>query len=439
MKPRYFDEPDKDKKDRFKHQIEDIIHKLTKGEEDFDFEIYFSEVLHRKAGFDVVIANPPYGLVFDTAVKAKYESSYPAFKRNNDLYVAFYQRGVTLLKQGGALTYISPNTFLNGDYFQKLREFLTTATRLRKIWDYKSIPIFDDPTVFVCVLTCTRVQSVAMPYHVDLNIATGSTSSFEASGFYIAGPTEKAFKNPNLILERIATNRTFAELDLHFYVKDVGFNYWTEGRGKTRGKNSIGDRVFYKGEQLHKQDMPFLKGRNVHRWYLEEPNNFLRHNFERLLDKADTLRYSAEFLGQVPKIVYRQTANTIIAATDSGGHYLDKTVHLIVPRQSWNTCPANLLLALLNSKLFAFFYSYLSQETEGRAFAQVKTTYIKKLPIPVSIPCNEIVSIVPRILAAKGRNAAADVSALEREIDQLVYALYGLTSEEIKIVEAAAK
>src|SRR5262249_26688258 len=141
LKPCYFDEPDKHKKDRYKQQIEDTIHELTNGKEVFDFEIYFSEVFNKKGGFDVVVANPPYGIVFDSSTKAKYESSYPAFTRNNDLYVAFYQRGVQLAKLGGQLTYISPNTFLNGDYFKKLRLFLTSSTKLRKIWDYKSIPI----------------------------------------------------------------------------------------------------------------------------------------------------------------------------------------------------------------------------------------------------------------------------------------------------------
>src|SRR5262249_17224384 len=60
LKPRYFDEPEKIKKRRYKQQIEDTIHELTNGKEAFDFEIYFSEVFHRHGGFDVVIANPPY-------------------------------------------------------------------------------------------------------------------------------------------------------------------------------------------------------------------------------------------------------------------------------------------------------------------------------------------------------------------------------------------
>jgi hypothetical protein len=187
LQSRYFDEPDKERKDDYKQQIEDTIHELTNGKEVFDFEIYFSEVLSRTGGFDVVVANPPYGIVFDSAIKAKYESSFPTFIRNNDLYVAFYQRGIQLSKPGGQLTYISPNTFLNGDYFKKLRLFLTSSTRVRKIWDYKSIPIFDDPTVFVCVLTCTRTEKAATPYSITLNIAVNSASSFQS-----------VFRSPNL-------------------------------------------------------------------------------------------------------------------------------------------------------------------------------------------------------------------------------------------------
>ncbi|MCZ7638620.1 MAG: N-6 DNA methylase [Verrucomicrobia bacterium] len=355
LKPLYFDQTDSSKKSNLKHQIDQIIHELTNGKEAFDFEIYFSEVFHGKGGFDVVIANPPYGIVFDRILKAKYESAYPTFKRNNDLYVAFYQRGVGLSRQRGHLTYISPNTFLNGDYFKKLREFLTAATVLRKVWDYKSVPIFDDPTVFVCVLTCTKDRATATPYHVSLHVAASSATSFQTTAFQITGASEEPFKSLNPILQRSLRRRGFAELDSHFFVKDVGFNYWTEGRGKTRGQNSIGDRVFYAGQQLNERDMPFLKGRDIHKWHIQEPSNFLRHNYERLLNDADTLRYSSEFLSLKPKVVYRQTANTIIAAIDSAGSFVDKTVHLIVPRQNWNACSPRLLVALLNSKLFAYF------------------------------------------------------------------------------------
>jgi len=202
---------------------------------------------------------------------------------------------------------------------------------------------------------------------------------------------------------------------------------------------SIGDRVFYAGVRKNKHDIPFLKGRDISRWSFQEPSNYLKHDYEKFLKEADTLRYSPEFLNQKPKIIYRQTANKIIAAIDPDGHYLDKTVHLIVPKVTWKVCPATVLLGLLNSKLFGYIYSYLSQETEGRAFAQVKTTYIKKLPIPSQSSGDRIGSTVTRIIEAKRRNPSVDVGTLEREVDRLVYGLYGLTPDEIRIVEGSNK
>ena len=72
-----------------------------------------------------------------------------------------------------------------------------------------------------------------------------------------------------------------------------------------------------------------------------------------------------------------------------------------------------------------------------RAFSD----YMEQIPIP-AMPSQQrkpVERLVERILSAKQRDAGADVSALERELDQLVYALYGLTPEEIKLVEGSAK
>ena len=98
------------------------------------------------------------------------------------------------------------------------------------------------------------------------------------------------------------------------------------------------------------------------------------------------------------------------------------------------------LLGVVNSKYIAHAYNKLVREA-GRVFPQVKITHVKKLPlaIPSKPKQEEIASKVKSILAAKRKNPAADTSALEREIDQQVYALYGLTPAEIKIVEDASK
>ena len=75
-------------------------------------------------GFDVVIGNPPYMLVFEEKMKLFLEQSYPEFKRNNDLYVAFFNLGFSILSVNANFSFITPNTFIKGDYFKSLRNFL---------------------------------------------------------------------------------------------------------------------------------------------------------------------------------------------------------------------------------------------------------------------------------------------------------------------------
>jgi adenine-specific DNA-methyltransferase len=96
-------------------------------------------------------------------------------------------------------------------------------------------------------------------------------------------------------------------------------------------------------------------------------------------------------------------------------------------------------IGLLNSSLLNFYYREISQEG-GRVLAEVKPQRLRSLPLADSSPATRstITELVRRTVAAKKKNPAADTSGLEREIDQQVYALYGLTPEEIKIVESAS-
>jgi len=173
LKSVFFDEIDGVEKRRLKGEIDGIIGELTGGQ--FDFELCFSEVF-RQGGFDVVIGNPPYGIVFDTIVKKKYDEVYPTFARNNDIYVAFYEKGFNILINKGILAYISPNTFLNGDYFKILRKHITCHSIIREIFDYKDLKVFKDPTVFVCVFIGSKNININYPYQVILKAFSPSTT-----------------------------------------------------------------------------------------------------------------------------------------------------------------------------------------------------------------------------------------------------------------------
>lgn len=396
-----------------------------------------------KRGFDIVIANPPYGIVFDKTFKDYLVKSHPSFKRNNDIYVAFYSRGIQLVRPTGLLTFISPNTFLNGDYFDKLREELLSITNLENITDYKNLNIFADPTVFVCVFICRKLDQKVNSQSYTHRIADGSVDKYK-SAIVELGQTNNKFKPINALLEKALLSKDSDIIDNLFFVKDVGFNYWTVGKGKKRDGDSIGDRILYSGVQLNSDDIPFLKGRDVERYSIEKPTNYLRHNYLDLLRENDVFRYSQNFLEISPKIIYRQTSNKIVATIDKLSMCLDKTVHMIVSKPANTKLDLRYLLALLNSSLFNYFYNYISQETDGRTFSQVKTTYIKQLPIKIidresqQIFINEvenIFSFTNSLVNKKDDSVSNPTRSIEYKIDQMVYELYGLTEEEIKIIE----
>jgi hypothetical protein len=145
-------------------------------------------------------------------------------------------------------------------------------------------------------------------------------------------------------------------------------------------------------------------------------------------------RWGAEYWREFeqPKIVFPDIASTPQFAWDDAQTYLVNTSYiLLAPRWA---------LGVLNSKAVLWFYCSISNAIRG-GYLRFIAQYVSQIPIPPATPSQqkEITALVDNILAAKQADPSADVTALEREIDERVYRLYGLTPEEIKIVEEDAR
>jgi len=132
------------------------------------------------------------------------------------------------------------------------------------------------------------------------------------------------------------------------------------------------------------------------------------------------------------KIFLRQTSSDIKAMLDTEKYYCQNSAFLVFSE----TIDLKFLLGLLNSKLIDFYYKNNNPQ-EGKVFAEIKPSVIKSIPLPEYSDKQQksIINLVDKILSAKKENSAADTSDWEREIDLLVYSLYGLSEEEIDVVE----
>lgn len=392
----------------------------------FEWRFEFPEVLNDDGdfvGFDVVIGNPPYLIVFDEKIKSFLEQSYPEFKRNNDLFVAFFKLAFSLLKANANFAFITPNTFVKGDYFKSIRTFLSNEKQLEEIIDFGNVIIFEGVNVF-CAITSASNKLPSKKWLLK-------TDLYKPKGYIESNSSDFILKNA--VISRLDKLPKF---DSYFLIKDVGFNYWSEGRGKVRG-GSIGSRVFYNGERANENDIPYIKGGDIQKYSISFSNNYLKYNWKSYLEENDTFRFSQELMERVPKIIYRQTSNKIVAAIDFNKNFNDKTVHIVVNKEE-NDFDLKAVLAILNSKMINYFFQSFKEE-EGRAFAQVKTVDIKNLPfvIPSKAIQIELALLVNQILLLKSQDNSANTTDLENQIDQLVYQLYELSEDEIKIIENA--
>jgi type I restriction-modification system DNA methylase subunit len=459
------------------------------GEKAFNWQVEFAEIM-ANGGFDVVLGNPPYRIIFDEIDKTYLSKKYNSFKRNNDLYVAFFCQFINLVKDGGMSGLITPNSYIRGEYFTELRQLLIHY-QLNEIVDFGNKIIFVDANVYAAIAIIKKdLAETGWIMKSDLDKIKG----------YVA-PKKEQF---------IAHNGTFSKLALYpkfnayFLVKDVGYNYWSVGRGKTRGEGSIGDKVFYSGTQKSPTDTPYLKGTQVNKYAVSQPINFLRHNYSSFLNEGDTFRFSADILATNPKLIYRQTASNLIGAIDYNSYHVDKTLHTIIAKPEFEKAiDLRYVLALFNSKLLHWYYNILTEEA-GRAFAQVKIIYVKDLPFmyapfeeqqPFIQKAEQILALNKTLQSVSGKfmkrfianfpiknttgkladfylydfkiflaelkkqkielelrvqdvwqdyfdDCGAEINAVrqqiaqcEGEINRLVYALYQLTAEEIKVVE----
>ena len=93
----------------------------------------------RAGGFDAVIGNPPYGIVFDEVEKPYLEGLYPAFRRNNDKFVAFMDQSINLANERGLFSFIVPNTYLRGPYFDNLKKRILQMCTIHQIVDFQVV------------------------------------------------------------------------------------------------------------------------------------------------------------------------------------------------------------------------------------------------------------------------------------------------------------
>lgn len=168
---------------------------------------------------------------------------------------------------------------------------------------------------------------------------------------------------------------------------------------------------------------------------LEKPDSHGSTNMlEQLQNREDQGKYFWELRScaywqefEAPKIILGIFMISPTFAFDDCAFYHNNALHMIAGANKF-------LVAMLNSSTAWWFLRSICTDLQG-GYLQAYQENLSQIPIPTTENVSNIEKLVDKILAAKGSNSAADVSAFESEIDQHVYKLYNLTNSEIQIIE----
>lgn len=399
------------------------------------FDAHWMFGIALKEGFDLIIGNPPYGAELAPHVRQHIDWLYSHQNTRADTYLLFIERAYHLLKHKGFLTYIVSNTWLPSLTFQKFRRFLTSSFSWRSLLVVRT-KIFSavvDANVFLF-----EKSKPKRDWSFPVNFFTKEGIQFAHELPWIGvpkngDPINVVFspESQNLFRKMKAYSRPLKDIaDIYNGVKP-----FEKGKGKPpQTAQTMRDKPFVVeggARPSGKHWMPLLRGSLIHRYTTFWNNDSWIKYGEWLAAPRDPAIFKAP-----EKLFVRQTGDSIIATYGITGFVARDNLHIILPHTTSNLL---FLLGIMNSKTTNFLYAYINPE-KGEVLAQVKKEHVETLLIPNATISQQktIIKAVRSVLAAKKQDVEADTSALEREIDQQVYALYGLTPEEIAIVEGFA-
>jgi len=428
----------------------------------FDWNTEFSEIM-KAGGFDAVIGNPPWGGDIDKELDY-FHFKYPSSTtEHTDSFKLFIDRGLRLMRSGGFMSMIVPNTLLRQRRIKDVRSLLL-QNRITSLVDLGE-NVFKGVVAPSCVFVVEKVRPThGQQSHIislsKLPIMEKTASLEKVNG--VGRPVDqRAFlDNPDLELIAIPKRYTVSVILLGDFreleCKDAGINYQRVNVGmREKGKSDLAERLLYEGRRQKVQDKMYWKGTDIDRyWITEVTKRLCRTNYQDFIRSNEVVHLSEEVYDIKPKILLRQTADHIIATIDCRGVWFGRSIIAIVPAHRSNY-RIEYFLGLLNSQYFNWLYHELVQE-KGRVFAQVKLSKIKQLPIRTinfsdladKTRHDKMVALVEYMLDLHKRLNAAktpddktrlqrQIDATDKQIDRLVYELYGLTDEEIKIVKEA--
>ncbi|NCX95081.1 MAG: hypothetical protein EBX41_01485 [Chitinophagia bacterium] len=374
-------------------------------------------------GYDIVIGNPPYidYRLIDHAIVAN--NSYPINKQTNrpNLYQYFIELADCLLNDGGIFCFINPNQFLSTDNGLPLRRFLLNNRTINFITDVSYLSVFKEASTYTVIWMYQKSSSNITHNNISVNRCYNLENLYDTS--FVVAQSKLLNTEENIIPinhEYFILNKIEQGKKTLGAIAKLKWGTSKAGYGQLKINAETFNNLPNSQKKLYK---PILQTADTKKYYVDWQAEYIPVNIY-----SNSIRKEFE----KPKIVIGRLTKQIQACIDTENRYVGKSI-LITDA----AIDLKLLLAIINST-FANRWYYLKFETTHMqgGYLRFDIPYIEMLPIPVIPKSDEkiLIELVDKITALKKNNPQANVEKYEKNIDLIIYKLYHLTAEDIKII-----
>lgn len=445
------------------------------------WQLDFVRVFREKGGFDIVIGNPPYVKIQNIEekqaeiLKQKYSTATGKF----DMYVLFVEKAFKMMNNDGVCSYIQPHRFLKVGYGKGLREFIKSKKGLKKVISFGVNQMFDTATAYTGIFFYTDNNPSVL-------YSEAETKNFSSLHYYenqwndLGNTWNFTCREQDTIVAKVYSKNT-ALLDIF---EGIFQGIITLGDDKFIMKGYIEDGLFFGYSTEIQQEVVIeadimkavLKGENIRRYaqprssmYVFYPHiinakgktvpleedvfrlkypkayNYIKQFKNELTEKKVKYKTNPKYwyslhrarekrILDAEKIITPQLQNYCNFAYDKESMYPDAGGYMLIIKEQHKN---DLLYyyAILNSALFYHFIKNTSTAFNNNYY-YFKTAYIEPFRFPDVVDKKvkkQLVFLVKELL--ERRSQGESVEKLEKQIDKIVFSLYGLNNMEIEQIE----
>ena len=420
-------------------EVEKKLREFTSGNKTkpfFLWKLYFAEVFTgENPGFDIVIANPPYVPITKIVLEDRkiYTNKYRSAVGRFNLFYFFLELTGNITKSKGTSHFIVPDRLLLNTQVEGLRSWLLKENQIIEIVSFDEV-VFEAVVDSILILFSNNkneINEIRAKNKVTIKTLQTADNLIIPIEYFTTSPSMQFDLNYNVNTFRLIKKIQNQSLPL-------------EKLSETKDGIIQGavDDILFLSNPIDTDSKRLLFGKDINRYCLNFNNNWISYKplymmiieKERVgVGKGPGLRLRKPEIFEREKILSRQTADRIIATLDDSNYYYSNTLHgTSITDENFNI---KFVLGILNSKVLNWYYKSITAES-GKVFAQIKIALLRKLPIFNAQPQKQqsIILLLDQILIDK--KASKDTQKLEDKIDLMVYKLYELSYEEVKIVDA---